>query len=71
MSEHSFHTLRPWLVRIGIGALVPSLIYFVLGLMGLVATEWLSIGANSGLRAVASIAVLGCVMAAIGYWDED
>ena len=62
--------LRPVLIKIGILLLVPSGIYFVLGLLGLVPTEFLAIGSSSGLRTVASVAVAGCLLAAIGFWDE-
>lgn len=61
---------RPLLVRSGIALLIPSGCYFLLGILGLVPTEFLAIGSGSGLRTVASVAVAGCLLAAIGYWDE-
>ena len=33
-------------------------------------TPQLAIGSGSGLRTAASVAVAGCLLAAIGYWDE-
>lgn len=30
----------------------------------------LAIGAQSGYRTLAEIAVIGCLLCAIGYWDE-
>jgi hypothetical protein len=50
--------------------LIPSGFYFALGLLGLVPTAFLAVGSSSGLRTVASVAVAGCILAAIGYWDE-
>jgi len=50
--------------------LVPSSIYGALGMFGLVRTDILAIGATSGIRVLASIAVLGCIMAAVGYWEN-
>ena len=72
--EHSTtrHVKRlcPVFWKAGLLLLVPSGAYFVLGLLGLVPTEFLSIGSSSGLRTVASIAISGCLLAAIGCWDE-
>ena len=62
--------LRPALVKTGLCLLVPSGVYFTLGLLGLVPTEFLAVGSSSGLRTVASVAIGGCLLAAIGYWDE-
>ena len=62
--------VRQLLVRSGLAMLVPSGFYFALGLVGLVPTAFLAVGSSSGLRTVASIAVAGCILAAIGYWDE-
>lgn len=61
---------RQLLVRGGLAMLIPSGFYFALGLLGLVPTAFLAVGSSSGLRTVASVAVAGCILAAIGYWDE-
>ena len=61
---------RRLLIRLGIALLVPSGIYFLLGVVGVAPTDFLAIGSSSGLRTVASVAVAGCLLAAIGYWDE-
>lgn len=61
---------RRWLVRVGLTLVVPSSLYFALGLVGLVPTEPFALGPSSGLRTIASLAVLGCLLAAIGYWDD-
>ena len=58
------------MVRLGTAMVIPSSIYLVLGMIGLVPTDFLALGPSSGLRTVASIAVLGCLIAAVGYWDD-
>ena len=58
------------LLPLGYSIVVPSTVYFVLGIVGLVPTDFLSIGDGSGLRSIGAIAVSGCLITAIGYWDE-
>lgn len=58
------------MVGVGTAIAVPSSIYLVLGMLGLVPTDFLTLGPSSGLKTVASIAVLGCLIAAVGYWDD-
>ena len=65
-----FKGLRRALATAGIVLLLPSGCYFVLGMLGLVLTEPLAVGASSGLRTIASVAVMACLLAAVGYWDE-
>ena len=45
--------------------LVPSLAWLVAGMFGLLPTNHLSIGGNSGERTLASVAVASCIIAAI------
>lgn len=70
ISTSRFAALRRLLARTGIGLVVPSVPLLALAMAGLVRVDMFAIGGISGLRAVASIAVLGCLMAAIGYWDD-
>ncbi len=67
---HRVARLRTWLIRIGLVLLVPSLGLFSLGLAGLIDAERFALGQGSGLRVIAGFAVLGCLLAAVGYWDE-
>ena len=60
----------PFLVVVGIVVLVPSLLWLALGMLGLAPTDPLAIGASSGLRTLGSVAVLGCLLAAVGFWDD-
>ncbi len=50
--------------------LVPSLLWLALGMLGLVPTDAVALGASSGLRTLGSVAVLGCLLAAVGFWDD-
>lgn len=52
-------------VIISIMFLVPSLVWLVAGMLGLLPTNHLSIGGSSGERTLASVAVASCIIAAI------
>lgn len=54
----------------GISMLIIGGIIFLLGLIGSVSFDRLAIGESSGIRTVASIAVLGCLLAAVGHCDD-
>ena len=61
---------RRILVIIGILLLTVSVVLLVGSLLGLVSMESLAVGQQSGLRTLAGVAVVGCLLAAIGYWDQ-
>ena len=61
---------RKILVILGILLLVVSGVFLVGSLLGIVSMESLAIGQQSGLRTLAGVAVVGCLLAAIGYWDR-
>ena len=65
-----FAAVRRVLVRTGISLIVPSLICLALAMAGILRADIFAIGANGGLRTIAAVAILGCLMAAIGYWDD-
>ena len=69
--DSRFAVIRRILVRTGIALIVPSVPFFALAMLGVVQVDVVAIGDNSGLRTIASVAVLGCLMAAIGYWDDQ
>ncbi len=68
--DNCLTVVRRLLVRAGIGLTVPSVPFLALAMGGVVNADMFAIGGISGLRTVGSIAVLGCLMAAIGYWDD-
>ena len=45
--------------------LIPSLVWLVGGMLGLLPTDHLSLGGSSGERTRASVAVASCIIAAI------
>lgn len=54
----------------GVGLLLLSVILFVSSLFGVFGLESLAVLGHSGIRTLASIAVAGCLLAAIGFYDE-
>tara|TARA_Y100000994_G_C15295895_1_gene277417 strand:- start:182 stop:400 length:219 start_codon:yes stop_codon:yes gene_type:complete len=57
-------------VSIGLLTLITSALIFVSCLAGFLAFNQFGIGGQSGLRTIAGIAISGCLLAAIGYWDK-
>lgn len=61
---------RKILVILGILLLVVSGVFLIGSLLGIVSMELLAVGQQSGVRTLAGGAVVGCLLAAIGYWDQ-
>lgn len=61
---------RKILVQVGVSILILSLLLFSACLLGLAKFETFSFFGHSGLRSIAAISVIGCMIAAIGYWDD-
>lgn len=63
------HPARTWMIRAGIGLMTAGSLYLLGGLFGLLplATDAL---AWNNLRMVAGVAILGCLLAAVGYGNE-
>tara|TARA_Y100001970_G_scaffold158196_1_gene193493 strand:- start:7947 stop:8165 length:219 start_codon:yes stop_codon:yes gene_type:complete len=57
-------------VVLGLLILIIASIFFVGCLGGVLAFDQFSIGGQSGLRTIAGIAISGCLLAAIGFWDN-
>lgn len=55
---------------IGIGLLIIAGVLFGAGLLGLWPIFETVYFGQSGLRGVASLAVAGCLLAAIGFWED-
>ena len=70
ISTARFAAVRRNMVRAGIGLIVSSVFFLTLAMAGIVRTDSFAVGGNSGLRMIAGVAILGCLMAAIGYWDD-
>lgn len=43
----------------------------IFGLMGLIPIEFFATGISSGIRVIASVAIAGCLLSAIGYGVVD
>ena len=65
-----FASVRRWLVTIGISLVTIATIGVVAVVGGAIPAGALSIGQQSDYRTLAEIAVIGCLLAAIGYWND-
>lgn len=65
-ARHPF--LRGLLIA-GIALLFPALLWLIGGMLNVVPTEVAAIAGYSGIRVIGSVAVGGCVLAAIGSAD--
>lgn len=62
--------IRKTLLIVGIGLLVPSALWLIGGLLSLVPTDAAAFAGQSGLRSIGSVAVAGCLLAALGSWQS-
>ena len=69
MSVNQLTSLKKAFVFLGLFLLVLSVLISLSVLIGLFDLTDLEIFGHSGLRSIAAIAVLGCLLAAIGYHD--
>ena len=63
------HVLLRGLLLAGVTLLFPATIWLIGGLLGLLSTDPAAIAGFSGLRVIGSVAVAGCLLAAIGSAD--
>jgi hypothetical protein len=61
----------PILVFLGWITLAASVIATLVIILGIATVEYFSINGGSGLRSVAAIAITGCLLAALGYMEEE
>ena len=64
---------QPWqkiAVIAGLLTLLAASIFFLGCLLGIVTFDQFSVGGQSGLRTIAGVAISGCLLAAIGFWDK-
>lgn len=54
----------------GVLALILAVMLFAMSMMGFFELGTFALAGNSGIRTLAGLAVTGCLLAAIGYWDE-
>ena len=63
------HPMRTLLIRIGVVLIAVGSIYLVGGLTGLLPLETENLAWNN-IRIVSGTAILGCLLAAVGYGNE-
>ena len=63
------HPVRTWLIRCGMVLIIVGSIALLAGLIGLFPLE-MEKPAWNNIRIVAGAAILGCLMAAVGYGNE-
>jgi len=61
--------LLRWLLFVGVSLLVPAVLWLVGGMLNFLPTDVAAIAGYSGLRVIGSVAVAGCLLAAIGSND--
>ncbi len=66
---HTKRLLLKSLMFAGIALLVPAVTWLLGGFLGLLPTDVADIAGYSGLRVIGSVAVGGCLLAAIGSAD--
>ncbi len=62
--------IRRAMVFAGILLIVSATIWLIGGVAGMLPIEGVVVAGHSGLRAIAGLAVVGCLLAAIGSWDN-
>jgi len=62
--------LKKGFVFLGIFLIVLSVLISLFVLIGLLELNYFEVLGHSGLRSIAAIAVSGCLLAAVGYYDE-
>ena len=69
MGVNQLSSLKKGFVFLGVFLLVLSVLMSLSVLIGLFNFNDLEVLGHSGLRTIAAIAVLGCLLAAVGYHD--
>lgn len=70
LEKINLNALQKISIRSGLFLITLASVCFLGGLFGLLELESFAFGGSSGLRTLAGIAVAGCLLAAVGTWDE-
>jgi len=70
MNLSQFPNLKKGFIFLGISLLILSVLISLSVLVGFLNLNDFEVLGHSGLRSIAAIAVLGCLIAATGYYDE-
>jgi hypothetical protein len=63
------HRFLKALTVVGVSLLIPAVLWLIGGMFNVLPTEMAAIAGYSGLRVIGSVAVGGCLLAAIGSAD--
>jgi hypothetical protein len=59
------------LITFGIILILASCSIILMVLLGLFSLDSFAVGFSSGIRTLASVAITGCLVGAIGYWMKE
>jgi hypothetical protein len=65
------HLIQKVLITFGLILILASCTIILMGLLGVFSLDLFAIGLSSGIRILASVAITGCLVGAIGYWIEE
>jgi hypothetical protein len=65
------HLTQKVLITFGVILILVSCAIILMGLLGVFSLDLFAIGLSSGIRILASVAITGCLVGAIGYWIEE
>lgn len=65
------HLTQKVLITFGLILILASCTIILMGLLGVFSLDLFAIGMSSGIRILASVAITGCLVGAIGYWIEE
>ncbi len=64
-------SIKKVLITLGLILILASCSIILMGLLGMFSLDLFAIGFSSGIRILASVAITGCLVGAIGYWIEE
>ena len=66
----TLHAWKKLTALAGLGVLFVAVVLAASCLVGAISIDTFAIAGQSGIRTLAGIAVTGCLLAAIGFWEE-
>ena len=65
------HLTQKVLITFGLILVLASCAIILMGLLDVFSLDLFAIGFSSGIRILATVAITGCLIGAIGYWIEE
>jgi hydroxyethylthiazole kinase-like sugar kinase family protein len=69
--NRSNHLIQKVLITFGLILILASCVIILMGLLGVFSLDVFAIGLSSGIRILASVAITGCLVGAIGHWIKE